>query len=1573
MNVGCGATVCGPEQVCIDEVCYDGCETELDCVDPEICVAGGCTTDLCTGMECPEVCHGGSCFAGCEFDTDCAAGDHCYDGRCAADPCEGVSCVDGQFCFEGACSDPCMVDADCAAEETCFGGRCAVEVCDDVQCASTESCHLGACFDTCGTDAECAGGEECFGGTCRVATCEAWTSCVYPDPCATIGERTRECNEEVCDSWGYCSNVDFTDAMTCTREDGCPSTECNPECPGNQICWGGTCFPSGCTQNDGCTTGRCYGFEVEDYYNRCVEDDDPCDGVICTDICDNGGCFEGCLKNSDCPPGIKCFDGRCAESACDFIQCPVEQICRGGKCADTCLTNEECPEEGHKCYAGACKENPCDGFECGEDETCHGETCFADCTEDVHCEGEDEFCISQRCTPSACSGVTCAVDEACYEGGCFVVCTDDSFCDEDHICFDGRCAIDACDDVECLLGWSCYEGSCFPECTDDLQCEEDHYCYDGRCATGACSGVQCPDGASCYEGSCFQLCTTDDQCDEENHFCYEGRCAVNACDGVQCAENMSCYEGSCFKVCTEDDECDEENQYCYEGRCAELACDGVQCSSDLVCYGGTCFATCDETTACEEGHVCYDGRCATDICEGVQCGADWLCFWGDCFPQCDSTSCDVNDDCYSGRCTDDPCESVNCEDGTACYQGSCFQTCTLDDHCDEANHFCFDGRCAPDACHEVDCPDETGCYMGTCFEGCLTDDQCGELNEECESDHCAPDLCADGQCIETCLNLRCAVSPCDGVQCKLGFECVDGTCLDTCGAEGECDPNHHCYKGYCHQESCDEPDAVRCHAGQVCHMGTCFPSCDDDSYCDEDHFCYDGRCATDSCAALVEGYDDPDDDLEDRHLYRRVGNYWPTLRQRSTPTRRPRPIIYSGSWDAALANIVPARSRARVVLYFDETTERYGFVLLQGITDADQGPAGTTYSIRYLDLEDEPEVYMTEASEATRIFKDDDFYHHQVQLQTNGGSAGIGAIAIGFLPGDEEWTIRLSAAFRGDIEAWEFYSAETDTWLDLDLREEIILSNVAMHSSIILSEEVGVRECVPRRGDGSQIEGICARGTIVSCRYGNLECDQSVAPWSFEVCDGRDTNCDGIVDNQEATGDMRVPMVYVRQNSNFDWVRWPTIDGNNQTFDFLNYSAQGGNYGEGSANMMGVDSLGDVYEIQDGSRSLVLFHRDLDRGIISMPLTHGAEVNGSFPSASDVEFTAEFDYITDGDFYDYSDLMFVSWYDDWMPIDWAGEPIDDSYGDDVPMTMKLDEIKMHWEVRQIDVDGSPGREADSAVMQFVWHSPESLNPLRFDLDANLPGSLYEWRLYRPYMALRYLDPGKTLEVKVEWVPISKSLCISDNDDEGCRGVPYVCESGRLACPDASDPDVVCVGCRDRDKDGYYGYEIDECPEGTDCDDDDPNIHPGALEACDGRDTNCDGLVDAVGPPASDWYCPDGRDICGPEECGHRMACSCIGGDCECREGLSEDEYTSGRRASWVQVEEASTASTPGDDGGATWLESEENTQAGGAACSAAPGSSSSPFHLPWLLAVVGLWAVLRRRIPPFPAAGRLTP
>jgi cysteine-rich repeat protein len=85
-----------------------------------------------------------------------------------------------------------------------------------------------------------------------------------------------------------------------------------------------------------------------------------------------------------------------------------------------------------------------------------------------------------------------------------------------------------------------------------------------------------------------------------------------------------------------------------------------------------------------------------------------------------------------------------------------------------------------------------------------------------------------------------------------------------------------------------------------------------------------------------------------------------------------------------------------------------------------------------------------------------------------------------------------------------------------------------------------------------------------------------------------------------------------------------------------------------------------------------------------------------------------------------------------------------------------------------------------------------------------------------------------------------------------------CVAGTAPTCDDRDPCTIdsCTvgfGCRhilrDNDGDGFAPVVAgSEC--GTDCDDDNSRVFPGAAELCDGRDNDCDGMIDEEAPR---WY------------------------------------------------------------------------------------------------------------------------
>ncbi len=95
-------------------------------------------------------------------------------------------------------------------------------------------------------------------------------------------------------------------------------------------------------------------------------------------------------------------------------------------------------------------------------------------------------------------------------------------------------------------------------------------------------------------------------------------------------------------------------------------------------------------------------------------------------------------------------------------------------------------------------------------------------------------------------------------------------------------------------------------------------------------------------------------------------------------------------------------------------------------------------------------------------------------------------------------------------------------------------------------------------------------------------------------------------------------------------------------------------------------------------------------------------------------------------------------------------------------------------------------------------------------------------------------------------PGAEELC--DGKDQDCNGIidngwPDVDHDGIPDCRDTEECDGI-----DNDGDGLIdeGFDMDEdgisfCD--GDCDDFDPNVHPGMPEVCDGVDNNCNGQVD----------------------------------------------------------------------------------------------------------------------------------
>lgn len=128
-------------------------------------------------------------------------------------------------------------------------------------------------------------------------------------------------------------------------------------------------------------------------------------------------------------------------------------------------------------------------------------------------------------------------------------------------------------------------------------------------------------------------------------------------------------------------------------------------------------------------------------------------------------------------------------------------------------------------------------------------------------------------------------------------------------------------------------------------------------------------------------------------------------------------------------------------------------------------------------------------------------------------------------------------------------------------------------------------------------------------------------------------------------------------------------------------------------------------------------------------------------------------------------------------------------------------------------------------------------------DAFFPGGLGEFTV-APDSPLWSLEKGPEQAVPLQWATYRDAA-----DQAGLSRVwagtnaPFDDIPGRLIGKDTGAAAFQLAKTyfyKDRDHDGFLSYE--------DCDDNNPAVHPGAPEQCDGKDNDCNGAIDDATPP-----------------------------------------------------------------------------------------------------------------------------
>jgi len=287
--------------------------------------------------------------------------------------------------------------------------------------------------------------------------------------------------------------------------------------------------------------------------------------------------------------------------------------------------------------------------------------------------------------------------------------------------------------------------------------------------------------------------------------------------------------------------------------------------------------------------------------------------------------------------------------------------------------------------------------------------------------------------------------------------------------------------------------------------------------CEEPLECYDGRCAASMCEAI-----DPPELLtyNTNHPFRQKGKRIRAY-QRTTPWTYFRPFVNGTDYEDFMAlsgdsstHPLHEPRRAKAVLHLEGND--YVLWLTHGATSG-QGAAEATYSVR-IDGEN-PDVLLTDdpGAEAYKLTSNNP-RHIQTFITT--GANETGGVAIGKLPADQDWTIKLFASFHGDIEGWDLVNGETGESVPIQPRQPLIIKSENMPAGDTFSPKIG-GAC------DTGLDGVCQAGTYVTCELYETFCQPTVYGAAIEICDGVDNTCNGLVD--AADPDLRVPMIEAKQ------------------------------------------------------------------------------------------------------------------------------------------------------------------------------------------------------------------------------------------------------------------------------------------------------------------------------------------------------------------------------------------------------------------------------------------------------------
>ncbi len=1446
------------------------------------------TGNACDGVACPNghSCYEGACFRDCSDDADCDFPSICWSNRCAVDPCDDVSCPVGQVCYGGSCYPDCTDDGDCTPPNVCFDGRCDDDPCDGVQCPIGEICVGGTCHVGCTFNADCPNyrGQgsvfaEVAGGTNTLVSSDK-------EGGVNINDFNNDgCLDLMVGSANYLSHIQFQ--SDCNFPD--PIFSALSQCDRPHLYW--RTRPRSNVAGD---------LNHDGWLDFVRNDDD----FVQMYLNDGTGRFLYNPSNPNCPyTGITNWMPGGGHS--------IYSGTRGGNGVNAegvILIDFDGDKDLDVFF-----EDYSDGVIVMRNNICSSGTCGATST----------FSLTEI-TPSTVGismsnavGDYCAVADVDVDGDVDFLCRKDGTSIPDLYINDGtgnftgsatfnedagnnKGGVAFCDldnDGDFDLVWTDQGTTQIWEQTapDVWVATDEPEDSSGENLPNSVDDVACGDIDNDGDLDIYFTNSNDDHLFINRStpgnwdFIQDNR----GIDGDQNGEGvtMADYDRSGsldIYVSQEDDTQFWENplrddRYLMIRALVDLGGgttrDGIGATITIRDPDGAMLGVREVNGG--RGHGSQDPLV---VHYGLPYGADVPYDLTVRYPHGEVVRRCVRPSGITGYQQVDILDT-DADDLSDCIAvGSAWTTLIQLPQSD--GEFCYLDHCAESSCDGIQCGSEFVCYGGNCNGACTVSTDCG-----------AGEICDNGVCVDS------TDPECDGMNfvCPTNWECVAGECEPLCDKDSDCSPGEYCFENLCISDSCG---SVTCGPGEICYRGRCFEGpCVVDSDCPAGESCYEGRCAENGCEALT--------DLYDADFYGRDTGKIVLVKQKSTPSVFARPfegVSDAETWVGLAGGVstnpdVPAAGRARVALYLDPSRAdannplgRYVLWLQHG-AGAGQGAAEATYRVRLKDPStDPPDVILDDDSEGFRVLNE---YQWIIQTQSTSGANDTGGVLIGPFDSqrDNDWTVRINAAFSGDIDRWEFVHSDGQIQT-LYATEELVLKlgDFSMPDELITPDSY--MPCI-----NSSEKGICARGYGYCTPTREFVCVPNVAKFRYEVCDGEDNDCDGAVDDNVV-----VPMPQFRQDGADVWLTWLSVDTNDGVGSIMNYTPQGADDRSGGTDITTIDG-----PVQDINHQTLIAHRDLRTGEVSLILANSRPTTGAAADAYgdyDAEMIVSMPDSVDagGSVTNLNSLdeAFIAWYDDREP----GLEVDGSSSDDeIPKSETPDEFELKWKIHKTGSGATAYRDSDTIALRSAWSGATNelaLNEGRIrwtkdDDDDYDDNDEMRWALYEPTFGNTSLAKSRRLHWRTRRTGLGGSVCLAAAPTVGgCPLSTYQCVAGALQCGTAND--AVCNQCGDLDGDGWARHDPVLCPAGRDCDDTDPNTNPDAQEVCDGLDNDCDRVADVKDDdkyfefwgeprPASAASCPNGTR-CGPEECAFNLTCVCPPGeDCRCGESLEENLWT----------------------------------------------------------------------------------